>query len=174
MKKCLRSKKGTVMDIIFVAILAFVVIILFVSVGIAQKKTGEALESIKSSISNENFNASADLVIDNSEKYSNFWDYLILLIIFGGWISLVIASYMLGNEPLFIVIFVVVIIAILIISVVFQVAARNMLSAGAFGEFMADYPITSFYMKYMFMFNLFFVILSGIALYLKPGGGGAF
>lgn len=171
-KMCLaRNKKGTIMDIIFVAILTFVIIIMFVAIGIAQKEAGDALEAVKPFISTSGFNESADLVIDNSNKYSNFWDYLIMLIIFGAWISLVIASFLLGNEPLFIVIFIVVVIAILIISVVFQVSARNMLDADGFALFMADYPITSFYMKYMFIFNLFFVILSGLALFLKPGGG---
>lgn len=167
-----KSRKGTIMDIILVSVIAFVIIIMFVAVGIAQKKTGEALEDIKSEMTLPSFNESADLVIDNANKYDNFWDYLIVLIIFGAWVSLIIASYLLGNEPLFLVIFVVVLIAILIISIVFQVVARNMLAADGFSVFMSDYPITSFYMRYMFLFNLFFVVLSGLALYLKTGGGG--
>lgn len=172
MKTIFANKKGTIMDILLVAIIAFVVIVLFVSVGIAYKKTGAALDSLKGTIDVASYDESVDVITVQANKYANFWDYLIVLILFGGWIALIMASYLLGNEPLFITIFVVVLIALLIISAVFQVVARNMLESDGFGEFIADYPITSFYMKYMFLFNLFFVLCSGIALYLKQGVAG--
>lgn len=172
MKFLSNNKKGTIMDIILVSIIAFVVIILFTAVYVAYKETGDALEDAKKSIDNvAGFDDGADLVISNANKYDNFWDYLIVLIIFGMWVGLIIASYLLGNQPLFLVMYVIIIVALLIFSVVFQVAGRNMLDANGFSDYMVDFPITSFFMRYMFLFNLFFIVLSGVALYLKPGGG---
>ena len=168
----MKSKKGSFIDVIASMIVIFIFIVLIVAIGIAYSATAGSLEDTKVSIGVESYSDSADLVINQSNKYPAFWDFLILLVAFGLWIGLMISSFILGNNPVFLVSYVAIMIILLIFGSVMQMAGRSMLENSAMSLHFVDYPITQFLLNNFLIYSLFIIVTTGIVLYLKIGGEG--
>jgi hypothetical protein len=166
----LRKKTGSILDLIGLLVFMFVLVVAFVSFGVAEKKTANALEDIKDDIPLQSFNDSADLVIERGESYSTFWDFLLVFIMFGVWLIIFITSFILGNNPLFLVIYFMLFFVFLLVGLILGFAADEFFTSPSMLEFSMDYPITVFVMRNLLYFALFFGLTVGGALYIKRGG----
>lgn len=166
------SKKGSVFDAIGIGIFAFVMIVVIITAGIAQSTTSQAFEDAKADLNIASYNESADIVIDTADKYPVFWDFLIAFVIFGVWLVTFISAWILGNNPIFIVIFVIVSIPLLIVSIIFETVLADFLANAVISPYSSSYPVTLFIVDHLLLFSIFFIVSVGIALYMKVGRSG--
>lgn len=166
-----KNKKGSFFDVLGVVVGSAIIIILIIALGIGYAKTGDALESAQEDIPLQSFNESSQIVIDQSNKYPAFWDFLIAFIIFALWITAFISAYILGSNPIFLTIYVVMSIAGLVVGAVMEFALEEVITNAVLTSFTASYPISLFIVNNFLAFTIFFIVSMAIGLYLKPGEG---
>lgn len=157
------------MDVLGIIIIAPIFIALIVGVGMAYVHISSELSDAQDSSIGDipAFNESANIPIALGNKYANFWDYLLILTIIGIFMIGVIMSYLLGNNPIFLAVYVVLSFILVIASIVITGAMKFWKDNIVMSQYLIDYPITSFYIEYMLYFNIFYIGLMAIALYLK-------
>lgn len=163
-----KNKKGSLTEIIGIFITFFVLVVAVISFGIAYEETNTGFEAFMLQENDAVINDSATLFIDQGNKFPVFWDFLIAFLLFGLWLGVMISAYILGNNPLFLVFYVIGSIANIVLASVWQFAMQDFAVATA--EYMVNFPITLFIINNFFIFALFFIVTTAIALYMKPGG----
>lgn len=163
------TKKGSFFDVIGIIVGSAIIIILFIAMGIAYNKTGDTLEYLQLNISIDGFNESSQILIDQANKYPVFWDFLIAFMIFALFITAFISAYILGNNPIFLTIYVVLSLVGLVVGSILEFALEDIFNNVVLTPFVADYPISLFIVNNFLLFSIFFIIGIGIALYMKPG-----
>lgn len=173
-KSFAKNKKGSIFDILLLILLPMIFIILIVAVWIGYQKTAAALTDALPTINNGVVNATE---ANNSystvaNSYPAYWDLITIFIIFGMWLGVIISAYLLGNNPIFLILYVVLSLAMLILAVYIQFAEQSIATTGGMDVYYASFPITSFFIQHSFVFSIFFILSVGIALYLKPQSQG--
>lgn len=164
-----RNKRGSFFDVLGIILGSVIFIILIVAFFIAYRTTGDALEEAQETITIESFNESSQLVIDQADKYPAFWDFLIALVIFGFWIAAFISAYLLGSNPIFLVIYIIMSIGGLITGAVLEFAMEDFITNAILTTYTQNFPITLFIVNNFLLFTIFFIVSIAIGLYLKRG-----
>ena len=163
-----KSKKGSFLDVIGVLVGLLLVVVLFISLSIGFKSTADALDDSKSTVTNvAGYNQSANIVIDNADKYPVFWDYLIVIIAFFLWLGAFISAWLLGNNPVFLAIYILFSLTSLVVGLVMQFALKDFILNEVMTTYTVNFPIVSWMVSNLFTLSIFFVISLAIALYLK-------
>lgn len=162
------NNKASLTEIIGLFITAFVIIVAVIAFGIAHKETSDGFEQFRLEQDDALINQSTQPLMDQATKYPVFWDFLIVFLIFGLWLGIIISSWLLGNNPIFLIFYIVGSVANIVLAIVWEFALQDF--AGGVATYMVDYPITLFMINHWFIFSLFFIITTGIALFMKPGG----
>lgn len=170
-KKMIRNKKASFFDVLGIIVGSAILIILVIAIYIALAQTSQGLEDVKDDIPLNSFNDSADIIVDQSNKYPAFWDFLIAFCIFALWLAAFISAYILGSNPIFLTIYIVMSIAGLVVGAVMEFALEEVITNAVLTSFTASYPISLFIVNNFLAFTIFFIVSMAIGLYLKPGEG---
>lgn len=163
-----RSKKGSIFDVILLMILPLIFILLVVAVYVAYTKTAVALNDALPTINNNVVNATdaTNSYVNVANSYASYWDIIMIFVIFGMWFGVLISAYLLGNNPIFLIVYAVLSIALFVLSVYIQFSEQSI--AVALDEYFSAFPITSFFIQYSMLFSILFIVSTGVALYMKP------
>lgn len=166
--KFVNGKKASIFDVLLLMILPLIIILLVVSVYIAYTKVGTALNNALPTINNNVVNGTeaTNSFVNVANSYSTYWDIILIFVIFGMWLGVLISAYLLGNNPIFLIVYAIVSLALFVLSVYIQFSQQSI--AVGLSEFFDSFPITSFFIQYNMAFSIFFIVSVGVALYMKP------
>lgn len=162
-----RSKKGSVIDIIGILVAFAFLIFMFIAIGIAHKETADGFDVARVALQDENFNVSSQPIIDNAQKYPVFWDFLIAFLFFGMWLASFISGFILGNNPIFIVLFIIIAIPLFFLGLAFETVLQEFVTSNVIATYATSYPITLFIIDHLLLFTVFFIVTVLGALYVK-------
>jgi len=163
----MNSKKGSVIDVLGILLAFLVVVVIFVVMSIAYTSTADGLEQAASSITVASYNESIETVVSDAEKFPVFWDFLIAFILFGFWLASFISGFVLGNNPIFIVLFIIVAIPMFFLGIVFETVLQEFVEVSVIAPYANEFPITLFLVDHLFLFTIFFIVTILGALYVK-------
>lgn len=165
LRKC---KKGSIFDAITLIIMPIVFLFIVIAFFFIYTETRDGLKEVALDINTDTFNTSIEPIIHNADVFPSFWDTLGIFLIFGMWIIIFAISFILGNNPIFLVFYIMASFALVVTSVVFQAVFNNVLLNTSLQVFFLDFPKLTFFISNFFPFALLFIISIGVALYLKP------
>lgn len=173
MKHFLKKGKGkaSIFDVLgLIIVIPFILFIILVFY-VAYSSTANGLENFQSSNTQiTGINESTETFTENSNKYPSFFDFIGIFIIFMIWLSIFISAFILGNNPIFLVIYIITSLALIVVSIVLEIALSEFVSNILIASYMVSFPMLSFVIDKFFIFALFFIVSVGIALYFKLGG----
>lgn len=170
------NKRGSIFDVILLLILPLILIVVFIAVYIGYTESSTALTAAATEISQGNINATEAVqsYSDVASVYDNYWDILLVLVFFGMWLGVIISAFILGNNPVFLVVYAVLSIGLFILGAYMQFAQQSLAADAGLAPYYADFPLVSFFVQYSFVIAIFFILSVGIALYLKPDSQAGF
>lgn len=143
--------------------MAFIVVIIVMS--IAYNQTAIGINLAKDSIpGGEN---TTQVFTDVADKHDNYWDALGMLIIFGIWLITIISSFLLGNNPIFLFMYIMASFAFLMASIVISVFYTDFIAIPVITNILNGFPAIYWYMRNSLVINIFFIVTNGLALYFK-------
>ncbi len=165
-------KKASIVDQLLLIVFAILIIAITMAFYIGYKEINDALQDNlktydESSEQFESINRSAETIKRNSERYPNFWDPLLVFVIFGVWLSILITSFILGNNPIFLVMYLITSFGSLITGVAIKVTLVNMLYNPGIIEFSQHFPITLWVANNYIGITIMFIMTIGGVLYAK-------
>lgn len=164
-KKC---KKGSIFDAITLIIMPMVFVFILLAFFFIYTQTSDSLTDTAIDINTISFNQSIQPIQHNADSYASFWDTLAIFLIFGMWLIIVAISFILGNNPVFLVFYIIASFGLIVTSLVFQVVFNTITENIALQEFFLAMPKLTFFVSNFFPFALFFILSVAVALYLKP------
>jgi len=168
--KKLKSKKGSIFDvlglILLIPFIVFVIVIMFM----AYSNTSSGLEDFQASQSDlTGINESVETFTDNTAKFPSFWDFIFVFLIFGIWLIIFISAFILGNNPVFLVIYGIISFALIIISIVLEVALNEFVQNVLIAAYTVSFPMMIHIISNFLIYALFFIFSIAVALYFKLG-----
>jgi len=164
-------KKASFLDTFLMIVIPFVLLVVFVAVFIGYREIRNVIEPMKFSLPGEDSaQAFDDTIGKQDDRNGSFMDFALALLVFGIFFVLFISSYVLGNNPIFLIVYTVVLFVGLLVSAVISYGYQLLIETSAMSTYMLDFPITTWIIKYFFVLFLVFAIANGIALYAKPEG----
>lgn len=160
------NKKGN-LDLVWIILILFVAVIILIFSGFFFNKFKTEIEDEGAFQDNETQNA----LEKTSTTMSNL-DLTIFFVFIGFIIFLIVSSYLIRTNPIFVVIMVIILILITLMAMIFSNVYQGIVEGDLeIQEFVeSDYPITNF-IFYNLPFLVFIVdIFSLIALFAKGGG----
>lgn len=159
------QKKGSFFDSLSLILIPLLVSLVLIIVGFAFNQVNEQLQIAKASDSTINY--SANLFDKNTQRYNSYNNVTALLIIFGVWLLTLILSFLLGNNPIFLIIYVMSSIALFFIAIAFNIFYTDFLESAIMTSMSDKMPAIAWYMRNSLWINIFFIVTNGLALYLK-------
>lgn len=167
-------KKASVLDVIGLIMIPLILLIIIVSAGTMYQEVATQLRTTTDRLhGTDNFealNVSLTELEETTNKFPAYWDFLFLALILGMWLVIAISSFLLGNHPVFIVVYVLISIASIIVGFGVSNALTEVSEDSFFSAFLVNFPLTSWYITNSIYFNLFFIVSIGLLLYLKLQG----
>ena len=169
------NKKGSILDVItivtFLLILAPIIVGIFIGYTSLNDGLTDYTSTLEDSQLKDNFERSGEIIDNQTTSYSNIWDFLMVFLVFGIWIAALVSAYLLGNNPVFLVVYVLFGFGIIIASVIIDVAQNQFFFNENLIEYTINYPITGFFIQNSIIFSVLFVVSMGVALYMKSRVG---
>jgi len=145
-------------------------VIIIIILYIAYAQTSAGLESFEASNSGiVGINESTETFSETTAKYPSFFDFLFIFLVFGIWLTIFITSFILGNNPIFLVIYGVISFGLVIVAIVLEIALGEITSNVQLAPYFVSFPMMMFFIDYFLVFALFFIFSIAIALYFKSG-----
>lgn len=163
-----KCKKGSIFDVILLLIVPVIFLFILIAFFFIYTETSAGLEDVASQLNSATFNQSIQPMQHNAAAYPSFWDTLGIFLIFGMWLIIFAISFILGNNPIFLVFYVMASFALVVTALVFQTVFNNILSNISLQVFFVNFPKMTFLISNFFPFALLFIVSIAIALYLKP------
>jgi uncharacterized protein YneF (UPF0154 family) len=169
-------KRASILDN-FIFIVGVLILFLGVIVGyVAYQETDQILQSTAANINDqglaENINTSRQDHIEFTEqRYSGFWDFLIVFLAFGTFFSIVIVSYILENNPIFTVFYFIGSFVLIFVSIFINNAFYMAVTSGVISQYTGAFPLSMWMLENYLIIEIFFVAAVGVALFTKREQG---
>jgi len=161
------GKRASIVDVLGLIIFIPIIIVLILGVGMAYMESSDALEDSKDRIGINYYNESVDTFNDQASKFSSFWDFGIIFIVFGIWIVMFMSAWILGTNPIFLAVYIVIALMLIVVATVIGIAMLDFATHATIETYLINYPMTLYLLRYMAVFDMFFIVSIGVALYLK-------
>ena len=163
-----KSKKGTIFDALGLIIIPIFLIVFIIAGFIAYSELDDSLESFAETTDIVGFNESRQVITDQTSRYAPFQDFSFIFFMFGTWISMMIAAFILGNNSAFLVIYVIMSFALIISGILLEFILQTFINDNFIFPFSSQFPMMVWMVDHFLTFALFFTITIGMALYMKP------
>ena len=147
-----------------------ILVIMIATLYIMYDETSNQLQLTADQIDSQNFNKSISTVVSNAEKVDTYWDTLFVFMLFTLWIIIMVISFLLGNNPIFLLFYGMSSFGLLFLAVTMQFALETFIGSNGLEFIATNFPKMNFIINNFFIFSIVFIIGIGIALYLKPRG----
>lgn len=163
------AKKGSILDTLLLLIFPLILLVVIVAAYFGYTTLADTLSATQSDIAG--YSEARDLVVHESERFVSWWDFLVVGLIFGLWLITLIVSWILGNNPIFVIIYILLAIFSVAVAVGITYMAQFVLSMDALSGFVASFPMTTAVINWLLPIDILFIITNGAALYLKQKTG---
>lgn len=159
-----KNKKGNAQGVIFIAVAIFVLAVgLFVIYYMAN-------QSYDKMIQNPVINSSSKTVdvLNAGKAMTNKIDYLIFAFFVGSILSILITSYFIGGNPLFLFIYFLITLIGVVVAIVLSYIWDLVSTSSIFGATVASFPLTNHIMTYLPYYTAVLGISGMILMFAKP------
>ncbi len=165
------QKKGTARDVVFIAVSLFAfALVAFLANFLLSTGVDKMLEipEINESTPTRNALISADTVA------STKFDQLVLGLFIGFILAMIITSWIVGGNPVFMFIYFIIVVISVILSMVLANTWESVTQASIFGTTINNFPIANHILSYLPLYIAIMGILGLIVMFAKPfmSGGG--
>ena len=169
------GKKGTAQDVLFIAVIVFALAIGFFTLYFMANQAYDKM------INNSVINSSQPTidVLNAGKAMTNKLDYVFFAIFIGFILSLMVSSYFIGGNPLFMFIYFIIVVIGVILSIVLSYVWDLVSGSSIFGSSVLSFPLTNNIMQYLPYYIAVIGIVGMILMFAKPyfsqenqGGGG--
>lgn len=166
------SKKGSIVDQLTLIILPLFLLVIVIAFGFAWGKTSDGLRSsidtLEGTPQHTQLNASFSNTIEpNAHKYPVFWDFIFVAFVFIVWIIIFISAFILGNNPVFLIIYGIASFGSVITGIAMKVAMVKIVTQDTVLWLVNQMPMTVWLANNYIYVAIVFIISIGIALYMK-------
>lgn len=163
-------------DLIWLIVWPIVIIVIAIAAGFCYKYFSEGITDYRDSLTPGSelyfsINQSSQPMVDNSDKFASYWDFIILILVFGYWIILLISAAILGNNPVFLVIYVISSVAAIVVGIGVKVALNSIVTNSLFTWLTDNLPMTVAFINLYVIVSIVFIVTIGVVTYMKLGGG---
>lgn len=166
------NKKGSLSDVVTLLVLPVVLIALLLGVYIGYREVSDSFDNIAQEVNSSGYIEASEGFEKQADRFSNFWDALLVFMFFGLWIGIMVVSYILGNNPIFTFLYIIGAVGMVIASIAIFIAMNYFLADETLGAYLVDWPMTTFFFEYFWIYAILVVVGVGISLYMKPGEQG--
>lgn len=159
-------KKGQI-EIMSIIIIPLLILFMAIIVIISYSTVGAKFSDMRNTMKDPNFNQSSQYIISQGNSVGNFWDFICVLLIFGVWLIEVIASFILGNSPLFYLIYFLTSFMLIFTGVIVKIVMKRIIESQALASFVASIPMTSWVINNFVIISIIWVVSIGVILYAK-------
>jgi hypothetical protein len=165
------QKKGTARDVVFIAVSLFAfALVAFLANFLLSTGVDKMLEinEINESIPTRNALLGADRVA------STKFDQLVLGLFIGFILAMIISSWIVGGNPVFMFIYFIIVVVSVILSMVLANTWESVTQASTFGTTINNFPIANHILSYLPLYIAIIGVLGLIVMFAKPfmSGGG--
>ena len=146
--------------------LGIILIFIFIIAPIAFKMTTSVTSKFASAI-NPMSNKSATMVAQIENKFTSWWDTVIIIAIVGNIILLIISAFLIFVHPAFILVFILMGMLTMIFIPQLLTAPNAIWSNEGISDVTTHLPMTQFFMDHLGVILLAVIIITGIVLYSK-------
>lgn len=166
-----KNNKGGFFDVLGLILAIPFLLVVIVILFIAYTNTADGLTEFQSTNTHlAGINESTQTFVDTTNQYPAFWDFLFVFLVFGIWLTIFITSFILGNSPIFLAIYIIMSFTLLVVAIVLELALGQFTSNPQIAPFMLSFPMMLHVVDNLVVYSLFFICSIAVALYLKRGG----
>lgn len=157
------NKKASALDVLLMAVLIFGFVLGFVIVHKAVNTTADLM------MDNPEINSTDFVgVMEDTKALSNRLDYVAFAIFMGFIISLIITSFLVSGNPIFMFIFLVVDIIIVVVASVLSFVWNEVITKATFADQLTAFPIMNHILDKLPFYIGIIALLSLAIMYAKP------
>jgi hypothetical protein len=158
------KKRGSVLDVLLIAIFLFAFGVSFLMVHYAVNTSADQL------MNNSQINDSADFmrVMGETKDRTDRLDYFIAAVFFAFVLALIIASFLVPAQPIFMFIFLIVNMIIVALSAVLSYVWNDIAARSTFIQSITSFPITNHLLSNLPIYITIVALLSLAITYAKP------
>lgn len=167
------KKKGSIFDVLGWIIIIPVFIIIAIAIYMAYANFDAGMTEYLSIADDPVMETQYNETINKQVKaYPSWMDVSIALITFGLFIIILITSYLLGNNPIYLIIFVLMSISLIITGIAMEAFLGDLANNSEMVGYFVSFPITLWIIDNFLYLVIFLIGTSSLALYMKIGGQG--
>ena len=159
------NKKAGAQSIVSIIAIVFIFAIFLFIVNFTAKLLSTSMMSVATI---NQTSPAAVTAFQGMEKSANRFDYMVFGIFIGSLLALVISSWFLGSEPIFVFIYMLVMVIAIPLAAVFANTWNDISNSSVFGNTVLSFPITNHLMTYLPFYTVGIGILGMVIIFIKP------
>lgn len=163
------KRKGGQIEVISILLVPILILFMCIIAVVLYKTIGSQLSSMKPTMNDAAFNESSEALVSQGQSSGSFFDFIFILVIFGVWLIEMISSFILGNSPLFLLIYFLSSFVIFIIGIIVKIVMKHIISVQTLQAFMVEMPMTVWVVDHFILISVIWIVSIGVVLYGKSG-----
>lgn len=164
-----KGKKASIFDTLLLLIFPLILLVVVIAAFYAYTSVSSALNEMNTDTAG--FTEAKAVLQLESERFVNWWDFIVVLLIFGMWLITLVVSWILGNNPIYVIIYIMLAIFSVLVSVGMTYSMQSLLAIDSMSAFVTSFPMTVAVVNWLLPIDILFIITNGAALYLKQKTG---